>query len=82
MAQVKPDGSGDVATEEIVDGMADRLADVVKAATQATVTEIKLASTALMESSTQMAATATSYQDALTTKGPATPVLSLDAEST
>ena len=81
MAQAKPDGSGDAATEEIVDHMADRLADVVKAATQATVTEIKLASTALMESSMQMTATATSYWDALTTKGPTTPVPSLDARA-
>ena len=50
--------------------MVDRLADVVKAATQAAVVEIKSASSALAESSMQMAATATSYRDALTSKGP------------
>ena len=79
LAQAKPDGREDVATEEIVDHVADRLTDVVKAAMQAAVAEIKLASTALMESSTKMAATATSYRDALTTKGLTTPVPSLDA---
>ena len=79
MVQVKPDGREDVATKEIIDHVADRLADVVKAATQATVAEIKLASTTLMESSMKMAATATSYQDILITKGSTTPVLSLNA---
>ena len=47
----------------------DRLAEVVKTATQAAVAEIKSASSALAESSTQMAATATSYRDVLTSKG-------------
>ena len=79
LAQAKPDGREDVATKEIVDRVTDRLTDVVKAATQAAVAEIKLASTALTESSTKMAATATSYWDALTTKGPTTPAPSLDA---
>ena len=50
--------------------MVDRLADIVKSATQPAVAEIKSASTVLMESSTQMAATATSYWDALKSKGP------------
>ena len=79
LAQVKPDGREDVATKEIVDHVVDRLVGMVKAAMQAAVTESKLASTALTESSTKMAATATSYQDALTTKGLTTPVPSLNA---
>ena len=48
----------------------DRLADVVKATMQAAVMEIKSASTALAESSMQFTATATSYRDVLTSKGP------------
>ena len=63
IAQEKPDGIGDSATEGIVDCMVDRLADVVKAAMQATVSETKLASTAITESSMQMTVTATLYQD-------------------
>ena len=70
MVQTKPVSIGDMATEGIVDWVVDRLADVIKSAMQATVAEIKSASTVLTESSTQMAATATSYRDALKSKGP------------
>jgi hypothetical protein len=64
-----------------VDRMVDRLADVVKTATQAAVAEIKQASSALTESSMQIAATATSYRDALksTVAGPTVPQTSIDA---
>ena len=48
----------------------NKLADVVKVAMQAAVAEIKSASTALAESSTQFTAIVTSYRDALTSKGP------------
>ena len=51
MAQTKPDSIGDTATKGIVDQVVDRLTDVVKSAMQAAVTEIKSASTILMESS-------------------------------
>ena len=70
MVEVKLDGTEKVIPEGIVDCVVDRLMDMVKTATQAAVAEIKAASTVLTESSTQMAATATSYQDALTSKGP------------
>ena len=71
MVQPKQAGVEDAAAENIVDQVVDRLAEVVKTTTQAAVAEIKSASSALAESlaSTQMAATATSYQDALTSKG-------------
>ena len=61
--------------------MVDKLSDAVKAATQAAVAEIKSASTVLTESSTQIAATATSYRDILksTTANPPPPAPSLDA---
>ena len=70
MVQPKQARVEDVAVENVVDRVVDRLAEVVKTTTQAAVTEIKSASSALAESSTQMAATATSYWDALTSKGP------------
>ena len=68
MVQSKQARVEDAAAEGIVDRVVDRLADVVKAATQVAVAEIKSALSVLAESSTQMAATATSYQDTLTSK--------------
>ena len=70
MVQPKQARAEDAAAESIMDHMVDRLADVVKAATQAAVVEIKSALSVLAESSMQMAPTATSYWDALTSKGP------------
>ena len=69
MVQPKQAGAEDMAAKSIVDRVVDRLAEVVKTATEAAVVEIKSASSVLAESSMQMAATATSYQDALTSKG-------------
>ena len=70
LVQVKLDGFGDTATKRIVDRVVDRLTDVVKAATQAAVTEIKSASTALVESSTQFTTSQPQHlHDALTSKG-------------
>ena len=75
MAQAMPANTDEVSTEGIMDRVVDRLADIVKTATQAAVAEIKQASTALTESSTQIAATATSDRDALksTVAGPTMP---------
>ena len=70
MVETKLDDTEKGIPKCMVDHIVDRLADVVKTATQATVAEIKAASMVLTESSTQMAATATSYRDALTSKGP------------
>ena len=70
LTQVKPVDPGDMAMEGIINRVVDKLTDVVKVTMQAAVAEIKSASTALAESSTQFTATATSYQDALTSKGP------------
>ena len=69
MVQLKQAGVEDAAVENVVDQVVDRLAEVVKTATQATVVEIKSALSMLAESSMQMAATATSYRDALTSEG-------------
>ena len=70
MVQTKLVSIRETATEGIMDQVVDRLEDVVKSAMQAAVAEIKSASTILIGSSTQMAATATSYQDALKSKEP------------
>ena len=70
MVEAKLDGTGKGIPEGIVDRIVDRLTDMVKTATQATIAEIKAASMVLTESSMQMAATATSYWDALTSKVP------------
>ena len=69
MVQPKQAGVEDAAVKNIMDRVVDRLVEVVKTATQATVAEIKSALSTLAESSTQMTATATSYRDALTSKG-------------
>ena len=81
MAQAMPANTDEVSTESIMDHMVDRLVDVVKTATQTTVAEIKQASTAPTESSTQIAAMATSYWDTLksTVTGPTVPQMSIDA---
>ena len=65
LAQATLVNANEASTERIVDRIVDRLTDIVKTATQAAVVEIKQASTVLSESSTQIAATATSYWDAL-----------------
>ena len=83
LAQVKPSNEAATPTKDFVDRVAVKLAGVVKMATQAAVKEIKQASNALAESSTQIAALATSYRDALkntpvSTATPA-PMASLDA---
>ena len=72
MAQAMLANTDEVSTEGIMDRVVDRLVDIVKTATQAFVAEIKQASTALTKSSMQIAAMATSYQDALksTVAGP------------
>ena len=69
LMQAKLVDLGDTAVEGIVDQVVDKLADVVKAAMQAAVVEIKSASTALAESSMQFTATVTSCRDTLTSKG-------------
>ena len=61
MAQATPANVEGITTGGITDRVVDRLTDIIKAATQAVVAEIKLTSTALTKSSTQIAATATSY---------------------
>ena len=68
-------------TKGIVGHMVDRLMDIVKTATQAAIAEIKHASTVLTESSTQIAATATSYRDTLknTAAGPTALATPIDA---
>ena len=65
LAQVKLTSEAAMPTEDFVDWVVDKLAGVVKTATQAAIEEIKQALNALVESSTQIAASATSYQDAL-----------------
>ena len=81
MVQIALSDIGEAAIGGIVNHMVDKLLDAVKAATQAAVTEIKLASTVLSESSTQIVAMAASYQDILkgTTASHALPVPSLGA---
>ena len=61
MAQVTLANAEGITTGGIINHIVDRLADIVKATTQAAVAKIQLASTSLTESSTQIAATATSY---------------------
>ena len=61
MVEMKLDGTEKGIPKCMVDRVVDRLADMVKTSTQATIAEIKAASTVLTESSMQMAATATSY---------------------
>ena len=81
LAQATLVNADEASTERIVDHVVDRLMDVVKTATQAAIVEIKQASTVLSESSTQIAATATSYRDALknTVAGPTAPTTPIDA---
>ena len=81
MAQALPANVDKVSTEGIMDHVVDKLADVVKTATQSAIAEIKQASTALTESSMQIAAMATSYRDTLksTVTGPTVPQMSIDA---
>ena len=81
MAKAVPADAGEDVIGGIVDRVVDKLSGAVKAATQAAVAEIKSTSTMLMESSTQMAAMATSYHDVLksTATSQATMTPSLDA---
>ena len=81
MVQMAPSDIGEAAIGGIVNRVVDKLLDAVKAAIQAAITEIKSASTVLSESSTQIAATATSYWDILKsiTASHAPPAPSLDA---
>ena len=81
MVQTAPSDIREAAIGGIVNRVVDKLSDAVKAATQAAVAEIKLASTVLSESSTQIVATATSYRDIpkSTTVSHTPPVPSLDA---
>ena len=65
LAQVTPPCKVAMPTEDFVDWVVVKLAGVVKTATQAAIEEIKQASSALAESSMQIAALATSYWDAL-----------------
>ena len=65
MVKAVPVDVGEDMIGGIVDRVVDKLSDAVKAATQAAITEIQSTSTVLMESSIQMAATATSYHDVL-----------------
>ena len=67
MAQATPANAEGITTGGIVDRVVNRLTDIIKAATQAAVAEIKLALTMLTESSMQIVAT------------PTTPTMSLDA---
>ena len=81
MAKAAPADVGEDTIGGIVDHVVDKLSDAVKAATQAAIAEIKSVYTVLTESSTQMAATATSYRDVLksTATGQAVMTPSLDA---
>ena len=65
LAQVKPTSEVAMPTKDFVDRVVVKLGGVVKTATQAAIKEIKQASNTLVESSMQIAALATSYQDAL-----------------
>ena len=65
LAQIKLTSEAATPTKDFMDWVVDKLAGVVKMATQAAVEEIKQALNALAESSTQTAASATSYWDAL-----------------
>ena len=83
LAQVTPPHKVATPSEDFMDRVAVKLVGVVKMATQAAIEEIKQASSTLAESSTQIAASATSYWDALknmpiSTATPA-PTVSLNA---
>ena len=65
LAHVKLTSEAATPTEDFMDWVVVKLVGVIKTATQAAVKEIKQASNALAESSMQIAASATSYQDTL-----------------
>ena len=62
------------ATAPALNGCMERMVSeftaVIKAVTQTAILEVKMASSTLTETSTRFTATATSYQDALASKGP------------
>ena len=80
LAQMEPSTSADKAAERLVGQMLDKFTETVEAVTQAAIAEVKSASSALTVSSTQIAATAVSYRDALksTMASPAAGVTTLD----
>ena len=65
LAQTKLADDGGVDAEGLAGCMMDKVAEAVKAVTQAAISEVKAASTTLTESSTQIMATTTSYRDTL-----------------
>ena len=81
LAQTKLADDGGVEAEGLAGRVMDKVAEAVKAVTQAAISEVKAASTMLTESSTQIAATTTSYRDALTktTANPVAVAASMDA---
>ena len=81
LAQMEPSANADKAAERLMGQMLDKFTETVEAVTQAAVAEVKSASSALMVSSMQIAATAVSYRDVLksTTASPAAGVTTLDA---
>ena len=81
LAQLEQSTNMDATAERLAGQMLDKFTETVKAVTQAAVAEVTSASSTLMESSMQIAATTVSYRDALksTTASPATGVTTLDA---
>ena len=70
LAEMEQTGAGTTALDGCVERMVTEFTEAIKSITQTAVTEVKLASSTLTETSTQFTATATSYWDALTSKGP------------
>ena len=81
LAQLEQSTNMDATAERLAGQMLDKFTETVKAVTQAAVAEVKSASSALTESSTQIAATTVSYRDMLksTMASPAAGVTTLDA---
>ena len=81
LAQMELSANTDTVAERLMGQMLDKLTETVKAITQAAITEVNSASSVLMESSMQIAATTVSYHDVLknTAASPAAGAATLDA---